>query len=63
MELFDAFKNFDIIIMRSDNTLAAKVSKYVTVNFNVQLIKEPPVRRGKIQAKETLAVGLSYTFL
>jgi hypothetical protein len=63
LELFDAFKNFDIIIMRSDNTLAAKVSKYVTVNFNVQLIKEPPVRRGKIQAKETLAIGLSYTFL
>jgi hypothetical protein len=63
LELFDAFKNFDIIIMRSDNTLAAKVSKYVTVNFNVQMLKEPPVRRGKIQAKETLAIGLSYTFL
>lgn len=63
LELFDAFKNFDIIIMRSDNTLAAKVSKYVTVNFNVQLLKEPPVRRGKIQRKQTLAVGLSYTFL
>jgi hypothetical protein len=63
LEIFDAFKNMDIIIMRSDNTLAAKVSKYVTVNFNVQLIKEPPVRRGKIQAKETLAIGLSYTLL
>jgi hypothetical protein len=63
LELFDAFKNFDMIIMRSDNTLAAKVSKYVTVNFNVQMLKEPPVRRGKIQAKETLAIGLSYTFL
>jgi hypothetical protein len=63
LELFDAFKNFDIIIMRSDNTLAAKVSKYLTVNVNVQLIKEPPVRRGKIQVKETLAMGLSYAFL
>ncbi len=63
LELFDAFRNFDIIIMRSDNTLAAKVSKYLTVNVNVQLIKEPPVRRGKIQVKETLAIGLSYTFL
>jgi len=63
LELFDPFKNFDIIVMRSDNTLAAKVSKYVTVNFNVQLLKEPPVRRGKIQRKQTLAVGLSYTFL
>jgi len=63
LELFDAFKNFDIIIMRSDNTLAAKIGKYVTVNFNVQLIKEPPVRRGKIQAKEALAIGLSYSFL
>jgi hypothetical protein len=63
LELFDAFRNFDIIIMRSDNTLAAKVSKYLTVNVNVQLIKEPPVRRGKIQVKETLAIGLSYSFL
>lgn len=68
VELFDAFKNFDIIIMRSDNTLAAKVSKYVTVNFNVQLLKEQnlpvsPRRSGKIQAKQTLAVGLSYSFL
>lgn len=63
VELFDAFKNFDLIIMRSDNTLAAKVSKYVTVNINVQLLKEPPVSRGKIQAKQTLAIGLSYTLL
>jgi len=63
LELFDPFKNFDIIIMRSDNTLAAKVSKYVTVNFNVQLLKEPPVSRGKIQRKQTMAAGLSYTFL
>lgn len=63
VELFEAFNNLDIIIMRSDNTLAAKVSKYVTVNFNVQLLKEPPVSRGKIQRKQTLAVGLSYSFL
>jgi len=68
VELFDAFKNFDIIIMRSDNTLAAKVSKYLTVNFNVQLLKEQnlplaPRRSGKIQAKQTLAIGLSYAFL
>lgn len=68
VELFDAFKNFDIIIMRSDNTFAAKVSKYVTVNFNVQLLREQnlpvaPRRSGKIQAKQTLAVGLSYAFL
>jgi hypothetical protein len=68
LELFDAFKNFDIIIMRADNTLAAKISKYVSVNFNVQLIKEPnlplpPRRSGKIQAKQTLAIGLNYTFL
>jgi hypothetical protein len=68
LELFDAFKNFDAIIMRSDNTLAAKVSKLVSVNFNVQLIKEPnlplpPRQSGKIQAKQTLAIGLNYTFL
>jgi len=62
LELFSAFKKIDEVIVRSDNTLAAKVSKYITVLMNVQLLNERAVSP-KTQIKETLALGLSYTFL
>jgi hypothetical protein len=62
LELFSAFNNFDEVIVRSDNTLAAKVSKYVNVNLNVQLINEKRVTP-RTQVKETIAIGLSYALL
>ncbi len=62
LELFDAFKTMDVIIMRNDNTLAAKVNKYVTVILNVQMINEKPISP-RTQVKEALAIGLSYTLL
>ncbi len=62
LELFSTFKHIDQVIMRSDNTLAAKVSKYITVLLNVQLLNERAVSP-RTQIKETLAMGLSYTFL
>jgi hypothetical protein len=62
LELFSTFKHIDQVIMRSDNTLAAKVSKYITVLLNVQLLNERAVSP-RTQVKETLAMGLSYTFL
>jgi hypothetical protein len=62
LELFAPFNTLDEIIVRSDNTLAAKVSKYVTVNLNVQLINERRITP-RTQIKETLAIGLSYTLL
>jgi hypothetical protein len=63
LELFDSFKDFGKVIARSDNTLAAKVSKYVNVNLNVQVITDPAILQGKRQVKQTLGIGLSYTFL
>jgi hypothetical protein len=62
LELFAPFKTIDVVIVRSDNTLAAKVNKYVTVNLNVQLIHEPKVT-ARTQVKETLSIGLSYAVL
>lgn len=62
LELFSTFKHLDQVIMRSDNTIAAKVSKYITVMLNVQLLNERAVSP-RTQIKETLAMGLSYTFL
>jgi hypothetical protein len=62
LELFDPFKSLDHILVRSDNAISAKVNKYVTVNFTVQLIND--VRVSPLtQIKEGLAIGLSYTLL
>jgi hypothetical protein len=62
LELFAAFKTLDEVVVRNDNTIAAKVSKYITVNLNVQLINEKRISP-RTQVKETLALGLSYTLL
>ncbi len=62
LELFAPFKTMDEIIVRSDNTISAKVNKYVTVGFNVQLINDVTVTR-RTQIKQVLAIGLSYTLL
>lgn len=62
LELFSAFNKMDEVIVRSDNVLAAKVSKYITVLLNVQLLNEKN-NSPRTQVKETLAIGLSYSFL
>ncbi|HTY36800.1 MAG TPA: DUF3078 domain-containing protein [Bacteroidota bacterium] len=62
VELFSAFKTFDQVVVRSDNTLAAQVNKYITANFNVQLINERPVTP-RTQVKQTIALGLRYAIL
>ena len=62
VELFSAFKTFDQVVVRSDNTLAAQVNKYITANFNVQLINEKPVTP-RTQVKQTIALGLRYALL
>ena len=62
LEMFSPFTQMDRVIVRSDNIVAMKVNQYVTVNFNVQLINDANVSPWT-QAKEALAVGLSYTLL
>ena len=62
VELFAAFKALDEIIVRSDNTIAAKVSKYISVILNVQLVNDRKVTP-RTQVKETLSLGLSYTLI
>ncbi len=62
LELFSTFKKLDEVIMRSDNVLAAKVSKYIVVLLNVQFLNERTVSP-RTQIKETLALGISYTFI
>jgi hypothetical protein len=62
LQLFSAFKEMDEVIIRSDNTLAAQVNKYVTVLLTVQVINEKPISP-RTQVKEALAIGVTYALL
>ncbi len=60
IELFSPLKNFEETVFRSDNTLTAKISKYITTTVNLQLLNDKKVNP-YTQIKETIAIGLSYT--
>jgi hypothetical protein len=62
LELFAPFNSLDEVTVRSDNTISAKVNKYVTVGFNVLLVNDVTASR-KTQIKQVLAIGFSYTLL
>lgn len=62
LEMFAPFNNIDVVIVRMDNTLAAKVSKYISVNLNIQLINDANIN-ARTQVKQSLAMGLTYTLL
>jgi hypothetical protein len=59
-EMFAPMKQLDVIVVRGDNTLAAKVNKYIVVSFNLQLINERAITP-KTQIKESIAMGLTYS--
>jgi hypothetical protein len=60
IELFDPFKHMDQIVVRSDNMLTAKVSKYVVVSLNVVLVNEIQITP-RTQVKQVLALGINYS--
>jgi hypothetical protein len=62
LALFAPFKTMDQIIVRSDNTVSAKVNSYISVSFNVQLINDRTVS-ARTQIKQILALGFSYQLL
>jgi hypothetical protein len=62
LELFAPFKTLDEVTVRSDNTISAKVNKYVSVSFNVLLVNDVTASR-KTQIKQVLAIGFSYNLL
>jgi hypothetical protein len=59
LQLFAPFKTMDRIVVRCDNNIVAKVNKFISVNFGVQLINEPDVY-ARTQVAEVLNIGLSY---
>ncbi len=62
LELFDPFKHLDRVVVRSDNTLTMKISKYLVTIVNVQFINEPDISP-RTQIKETVSLGFAYALL
>jgi len=60
LSLFEPFKTMDVVVVRDNSSITARVSKYITTILNVQLINEKHVDP-RTQVKEGLALGLSYT--
>ncbi|MCF7806954.1 MAG: DUF3078 domain-containing protein [Candidatus Marinimicrobia bacterium] len=62
LELFSNFGGLDEIDVNYDNILTVKVSEYINMNVNVKLVydKDISVKR---QIKQTMAIGLNYTFI
>jgi hypothetical protein len=62
LELFAALTEPRDVAALNDNTLAIKVSKNVTVNLNVLIVRDKTLS-DETQFKETLTIGLSYVLL
>lgn len=62
LELFSNFKGLDQTDVKWDNILTVKVSEYINVNMNLKLIYDfdQSVKR---QIKQSMALGLNYTFI
>ena len=59
LRLFSQFKSLDIWDVRWDNIVAAKVTKYISVNFGYLLVYEK-AQSVKTQIKEGLQIGFVY---
>jgi hypothetical protein len=62
LELFSELESVDETVVRWDNLISSKVADYITVSFSFKLFYEPRVSRMR-QLNQTLAVGLTYSFL
>ena len=62
LELFAVLTEPRDLAIRNDNTLAIKVSKNISVNLNVLVVKDKTLSE-KTQIKETLTLVLSYIFV
>lgn len=60
LRLFSQFKSLDVWDVRWDNIIAAKITKYISVNFGYLLVYEK-AQSPRTQIKEGLQVGFVYT--
>jgi hypothetical protein len=61
VEVFAPFAELDMTVIRNDNAAVVRVSKYISVNLNVQVVRDKSAT-ADTQIKQALAMGLNYTF-
>ena len=62
LEVFAPLAAVDETVLRNNNRLTVKVSEYVNVNLNVELVQDDKATED-LQVKQVLALGLSYSFI
>ena len=62
LRLFSNLIQTKQIVVRWDNLITAKITEYVNVNFNFQMFYDHIISPQR-QIKQSLALGISYTFL
>ena len=62
VEMFSNLEALNEVDVNWDNLVTAKVSEYINVSFNLNLFYDRDISKIR-QIKQTLAVGLSYSFL
>jgi hypothetical protein len=62
VQLFSNLKRFDELDVNWDNLFSAKVAEYLSVSLSVVLVYDKDISL-KRQLKQTLSVGLTYSFL
>ena len=62
LEMFSNFEAINEVDVNWDNLISAKVSEYINVSFNLNLFYDRDISLSR-QLKQTLAVGLTYSFL
>jgi hypothetical protein len=62
LELFAGFDGIEETDVKFDNTLMVKISKYLNMNINVLLVYDKDIS-AKRQIKQSMALGLNYTFI
>ena len=61
LQLFSNLEAFDEIDVNWDTLLSSKISKYLSMNFNVKVIYDKDISK-KRQLMQALALGVSYNF-
>lgn len=59
LNLFAPIRSFDHVIVRSENSLNAKVNQFISVNLELALINERDIS-SRTQIKQSIAVGVNY---
>jgi hypothetical protein len=62
LEVYVPAKQSSQTTIISDNTISAKVNKYLSMNLNVFLINDPKIQ-ARTQVKQTLALGVNFTLI